>query len=355
MSVKPNWREFALKRTIAFSLFAVMLICILPVGLSAFVPHGQADEIPEPTASEIIEEKEEEKEEKREAISVSDADIKILVYSDGETREMTMAQYLPLALAGEMPAAFESEALKAQATALRTYILYCGEHRSKAHPDAFVCTDSQCCTAAKSLGQLREDWGARFDEYFAKIDAAVRETDGQYLVYEGDAILAAFHSCSAGKTESSENVWSSSAAYLVSVSSPETVNDAANLFTVAEVSVTDFADTVKEYFPAAQLDASPDSWLGATTLNGTGRVASMQIGSVSISGTQLRAMFSLRSTDFSLSFEEDKFVFRVGGYGHGVGMSQHGANAMAKTGCNYMEILAHYYPGTELVVSVTYM
>ena len=137
--------------------------------------------------------------------------------------------------------------------------------------------------------------------------------------------------------------------------SPETVNDAANLFTVVEVSVTDFADTVKEYFPAAQLDASPDSWLGATTLNGTGRVASMQIGSVSISGTQLRAMFSLRSTDFSLSFEEDKFVFRVGGYGHGVGMSQYGANAMAKTGCNYMEILAHYYPGTELVVSVTYM
>lgn len=342
-----------MKRTIAFSVFAVLLICLLPLGMGLALPREAPAAVPTPAPAETAA-PEKEREPEREAVSVRDADIDIRVKISDEVKDMTMAQYLPLALAGEMPASFEPEALKAQATALRTYIIYCGEHRSQAHPEAFVCTDSKCCTAYKDLSELREGWGDKFDEYYAKICEAVRETDGQYLVYEGDAILAAFHSCSAGKTESSENVWSAAKAYLVSVSSPETVGDAVNLFSSVEVSVDDFARTVKASFPSADLSAAPENWLGATTLNGTGRVASIRVGSVSISGTQLRAMFSLRSTDFSLSFEDGRFVFRVGGYGHGVGMSQYGANAMAKTGSDYMEILEHYYPGAELVVSVKY-
>ena len=340
-----------MKRTLAFSVFAVLLICILPIAVSLFAPREDTAEeaAPEETAPPDA-----GGETQRESEAVRDADIEITVLFPEGAQEMTMAQYLPLALAGEMPASFEREALKAQAAALRTYIIYCGEHRREAHPEAFVCTDSKCCTAYKPLHELREEWGEKFDEYYSGICAAVSETDGQYLVYEGNAILAAFHSCSAGQTEASANVWSASKAYLVSVTSPETVGDAANLFTTVEVSESEFAQTILASFPAAQLDGEPSQWLGATALNDTGRVAAVQIGSVSVSGTQLRAMFALRSTDFSLAYEEGMFVFRVGGYGHGVGMSQYGANAMAKTGSGYMDILSHYYPGAELVVSVKY-
>jgi stage II sporulation protein D len=265
-------------------------------------------------------------------------------------REMTMAEYLPMALSGEMPASFHGEALKAQAVALRSYALYCRENRKSAHPEADVCTDSACCTAASDEETLRKAWGGSFETYYAKVCAAVSDTDGQYLAWQDEPALAVFHSSSMGQTESGENLWSA-LPYLVSVSSPETAEDVSNLVTTVEVSPEDFKETVRQVYPALELDGAPEQWLGECRRSSSGRVAGVTVGGEEISGASMRAMFSLRSTDFDLEYN-GSFVFTVRGYGHGVGMSQYGANVMANRGSGYDEILQHYYPGTELVVAV---
>ena len=282
--------------------------------------------------------------------TLRDRDMELSVLIGGEVSHETMAEYLPLALAGEMPAGFDEDALKAQAVALRTYALYCRSAEKPAHPDADICTSSGCCTAAADMDELRALWGSGFDGCWARICAAVEQTDGQYLVYNSEPILAAFHSSSSGMTESSADVWGERP-YLVSVSSPETQENVKNLVTTVEVSADDFKSAVSGAADVV-LGAEPGEWVGGIERNSSGRVKSAAVGGAELSGTLLRSLFSLRSTDFDLEYTDGMFVFTVRGYGHGVGMSQYGANTMAKDGASYAEILEHYYPGTELVVAV---
>lgn len=284
-------------------------------------------------------------------VSINDSDIHITVSRDGEIFDTTMDMYLPQALAAEMPAAFAPEALKAQAVALRSYVLYCSAHRKNAHPGADICTSSSCCMAYISEDDLREQWGAGYGAYFEKICRAVKDTDGQYLVWDNEPILAAFHSSSSGRTESGANIWSD-IPYLLSVDSPETEQDVKNFITSVEVSTDEFRTAVKQLYSEASFSDGPENWVGEIKRNSSGRASEVTIGGVQVSASALRAMFSLRSTDFDLVFDGAKFVFTVRGYGHGVGMSQYGANVMAKDGSSYAQILSHYYPGTELVVAV---
>ena len=252
---------------------------------------------------------------------------------------MSMAAYLPHAVAAEMPVSFGPEALKAQAVAARTYVLASGSR----HPDADVCTDSGCCLAFRTEDELRALWGADYDANMAAVTAAITATDGEILTYEGKPIQAVFHASSAGSTEDSAAVWSPQP-YLVAVASPETAE-----------TVPELVSTV--VFPPDELAAllglndtgAPETWLVDAERDDADRVRYLRIAGQSLSGAFVRSALGLRSTDFFVRFEDGAFVFTVAGYGHGVGMSQTGAKLLASEGWTYDEILAHYYPGTELV------
>jgi stage II sporulation protein D len=278
---------------------------------------------------------------------LSDEEILFVCLIDGEQREMSMDDYLVGMLAGEMPASFAEEALKAQAVAGRSYTLYRLAHQNPAHPDAAVCDDSHCCAAWKDEQSLRQLWSSSYNTYMEKIRAAVRDTDGQYLSFDNEPIQAVFHSSSAGYTEDSAAIWAP-IPYLVSVSSPETEAEVPNYITTVEVTAADFRAGILALQSSASLDGPPEAWLGEVKRDASGRVETMTVGGVQISGTALRSAFSLRSTCFQLEYTQEHFLFTVTGYGHGVGMSQFGANVMAKDGADYREILAHYYPGAVL-------
>ena len=272
----------------------------------------------------------------------ADADTEITVLTDGGLQETTMAEYLIGVVAAEMPASFEPEALKAQAVAARSYILDRAAHPVEAHRDAAVCGDPGCCCAHISEDEMRENWGRDFRKNLRRIRNAVRETDGQRLTCDGEPIRAVFHSCSGGQTEASAALWGA-VPYLVSVSSPETAADVPGYETTVTVSAQDAAQALETALPE-----DPAQWLGETVRDASGRVETISIGGRTLSGAEARSLFSLRSTNFTAEIADGNLVFHVIGSGHGVGMSQYGANVMARQGALCAEILAHYYPGTTL-------
>lgn len=279
---------------------------------------------------------------------VADTEKTLVVLSDGVLTETTMAEYLPLAVAAEMPASFHSEALKAQAVAARTYVSYCTKHENPKHPSAEICTESGCCLACMSMDELRAAWGADFEENLSVVREAVEATQGQVLIYGGEPILASFHSSSAGYTESGSELWGE-VPYLVSVASPETERDVPDFVTTVEVSTGEMMETVKLLKPEAVFCEDAKWWLGEIERDESGRVRNMNIALVKLTGQEVRTLFGLRSTAFTVEYTGNSFLFTVKGYGHGLGMSQYGANVMAKSGFSYAEILYHYYPETKLV------
>lgn len=259
--------------------------------------------------------------------------------------EMSVRHYLVGVVASEMPVSFEPEALKAQAVAARSYLQrYLA---SPKHENADICASASCCQAYSSESELRKKWGNNYDTYINKIRDAVSATDGEYLSYGGKAALTAFHSSSAGVTEESGAIWNE-LPYLVSVDSPENAESVPNYISTLTLADIDFRDTILYLKPEADMTGEADKWVSEIKRNDSGRVQSATIGKVKFTGAELRKLFSLRSTAFELEHSNGQFTFTVTGYGHGVGMSQYGANTMAKNGSSYREILSHYYPGTQL-------
>ena len=268
-----------------------------------------------------------------------------LLLPDGSIAALDMRDYLIGVLAGEMPADFPMEALKAQAVAARSYALYCAEGHK--HGDAALCSEPGCCQAWLDEAALREKWGGDYERCAGRLREAVDATAGQVLLYGGAPVFAAFHSSSAGATEDCGAVWNP-LPYLVSVSSPESAETVPNYVSSLRCAALDFRDALLSARPEADFSGPEESWLGELRRDGSGRVAEAVLGGVSFRGTELRSLFSLRSTAFTLEYAEGQFVFTVTGFGHGVGMSQYGAKRMAEEGAGCREILAHYYPGTEL-------
>lgn len=267
---------------------------------------------------------------------------------DGQVTQMTMGNYLWCVVAAEMPASFEPEALRAQAVCARTYSLW--KLRAKSHEEdgADICADSTCCQAYLSKEDAAQRWGeGTASAHTAKIAAAVADTDGQVLTYEGGPIQAVFFSSAAGATEDAAAVWGKSLPYLVSVDSPE--GDEVPNYRSA---VTLTAEQVKKMAGEAGLDCDlsgePSAWFQNLTRTASGRVAAVELGGVSLSGSAARNLFALRSACFDVTEAGGVFTFSVTGYGHGVGMSQYGANAMAKEGSSWQDILSHYYTGAQL-------
>jgi len=263
----------------------------------------------------------------------------------GTLLSLPAEQYLIGVVAAEMPADFAPEALKAQAVAARSYTLYCA--RTGKHPDADVCTDYHCCQAWRSEEELRQAWGTDYEEKSSRVRSAVESTAGEVLRFGGEPVFAAFHSSSAGFTEDCGAIWNG-LPYLVSVSSPETAESVPNYVSHVALSPVELRGSLLTVCPEADFTDPPEDWIGEIRRDGSGRVAEAVIGGASFSGVKLRELFSLRSTAFELSYADGVFRFTVTGYGHGVGMSQYGANVMAAEGADYRAILAHYYPGTEL-------
>lgn len=280
------------------------------------------------------------------SVTTQTAPSQLRVKCGEEVYDVAMEEYLVGVVAAEMPAYFEPEALKAQAVAARTYAMYCA--RTGRHGDADVCTDFSCCQAWHSMETLHQNWGDSFDEHYAAVSTAVSATMGEYLSYEGAPVFAAFHASSCGATEDCGAIWNP-LPYLVSVSSPETVDTVPGYVSQVELSPLDFRDTILYACPHADFTGEESTWVGELYRDESGRVSTACLGGADFSGTELRSLFSLRSTAFTLEYTGTGFLFTVTGHGHGVGMSQHGANLMAAQGSDYTQILAHYYPGTLLV------
>ncbi len=272
--------------------------------------------------------------------SVSNQSLMHLRLPSGQSEERGMEEYLIGVVLAEMPASFETEALKAQAVAARTYTRKAEETGGK-HGDGSVCTRSVCCQAYIAPEDYLAQGGTQ--ENLEKIREAVYATAGYVLTYEGELIEATYFSCSGGSTEDAAAVWGTDYPYLQAVDSP------------GEEQASVYTDTVSFSFRQFQnalgilLEGAPETWFGPVEYTEGGGVASLEIGGESYSGTQLRSLLGLRSTNFSLQTEPDAITVTTKGYGHRVGMSQYGADAMALQGSTYPQILEHYYQGTQLV------
>jgi stage II sporulation protein D len=246
-----------------------------------------------------------------------------------------------------MPASFEPAALQAQAVAARTYTLYKQSITAANHPDADVCTDVTCCKAYITPEHAAANWGDQAEAYSQKIGEAVSSTDGVAIFYDGEPIQAVFHSSSAGYTKDATEVWGSSVPYLAAVETPEG-DEVPNYYSQVVVPAAQFRETLLAAYPSAKLEGDPTAWIGELTATASGGVDTVTIGGIPIKATALRALFSLRSATFTVTSSPEEITFFVIGYGHGVGMSQYGANELAKEGKSYEEILQWYYTGVSL-------
>ncbi len=262
-----------------------------------------------------------------------------LVQTDAETvQEMDLESYITGVVLGEMPADFEPEALKAQAVVARTFT---AKRMAKPkHERSQVCTDSTCCQAYLSV----TDYIAKGGQQSAvdRVISAVSETKDQILTYNGELIEATYFSCSGGRTEDALAVWGTDIPYLQATDSP------------GEEIATHYMDTVT--FTVAEfqsllgrsMDGAPASWLGQVSYTDGGGVKEMKIGGQTYTGTELRKLLGLRSTAFVMTILGDTVTVTTKGFGHRVGMSQYGAEAMAVQGSTYDQILLHYYQGTKI-------
>lgn len=261
------------------------------------------------------------------------------VLNEEQICNMELDEYLLGVLLQEMPASFEQEAKKAQAVVARTYALRTYEKAVK-HAQGAVCTDHTCCQAYIDPADYLANGGTR--EAVEAAAKAIADTRDLVLVYGGKLIDATYFSCSGGRTEDAAAVWGADVPYLQSVESP------------GEENVSYYTDTV--YFTAREfaqtlgvsLKGLPATWLGSITRTQGGGVATMEIGGKVYPGTVLRQKLGLRSTAFYITAVADTVTITTKGYGHRVGMSQYGADAMAVNGKSYEEILLHYYTGAQL-------
>lgn len=277
----------------------------------------------------------------------------IAVYDDENDRVLSMRleEYLCGVVAAEMPASFEEEALKAQAVAARTFTLRrlpaCGGTPC-GRCGADVCTDSTCCQSYRSAEQLASKWGADAAYYSARVEEAVYSTAGEVATYEGALIEALYHSTAGGMTESSENVFASAQPYLVSVESPGEEGSAHYRDSITFPRKS-FITKLNAAFPRAELSAKKlEVQVEITARFASGRVKTVRLGKVEVTGRQFRKALDLPSANFTIEFVGEDVRVSTKGYGHGVGMSQYGANAMAKEGSDYRAILQHYYTGINI-------
>ena len=328
----PVWQSMAVSGLLLAVLFLLPLVVIVPFQKELFDRETPVDETEgKPFVSGELD--------ARTTLNVLDGD---------QVVEMDLGTYLVGVVRAEMPASFHQEALKAQAVAARTYTLHKIQSGGNHGDQADICTDSTCCQAYISEDRARSNWGDDADDYEAKVEAAVKETDGQAILYGGVPILAVFHSSSAGLTRAAGEVWLGDLPYLQPVESPEATDRIPNYYSRVEFTAADCKEKLLDAFPEADLSGSMSSWLKNPVTDSAGSVETVEVGGVTVKGARVRTALGLRSACFNWEVQDGKLVFYVTGYGHGVGMSQYGADRMAADGADYQEILTHYYTGVTV-------
>lgn len=326
-------KRLKMKQLKSFLLvFAAMFVIILMVPSLLVAPFAEKTKA---TLGEELEAKE---------TTLAKSKVSVPVYRSEakQIEQVPLEEYVAGVVAAEMPAEFEKEALKAQALAARTYIvkeLVTGQ--SVGSPKGAVVTDTELHQVFKSEDELREIWKSDFDWKIKKIKEAVNETSGQILTYDNKPIDASFFSTSNGFTENSEAIWQSSLPYLKSVESPW--DKRSDKFLGRKVF------SVKDFEKKLGVNISEDGSVGKIVERTPGRrVAKVDINGKELTGREVREKLGLRSTDFSWTLKGDEIIVTTKGYGHGVGMSQYGANFMAEEGKNYQDIVKHYYQGVQI-------
>lgn len=277
----------------------------------------------------------------------------ILNRGTGKVEKVSVKDYVRGAVASEMPATFHTEALKAQAVSAHTYAL--NQHLLQLkNPDPALKGADFSADPAQLLGYTTEAvykkrLGDLGEEHWNKVCGAADSVLGYVLVYEGEPIVAAYHSISGGMTEDAENVWSGSVPYLVAVESPGDLISPALTSTVS-FTEKEMKTLLTAAFPKATLGKDPAGWLTEVERSPSGYITRVEVGDWEVHGKELRTALGLKSTDFTYVYQNGAFDFTVLGYGHGVGLSQYGADYMGRQGETFDEILAHYYVGAELAL-----
>ena len=297
----------------------------------------------------------ENKQEEKEKIVESTYDyskyktVKLLHKSNNKIEELPLDEYLYGVVSSEMPASFEKEALKAQSVVARTYTLYKMIQNKGKHGKADICDDPGCCQAWISKEDRLAKWNEENrEDYWIKIVNSVNSTQGKMITYEGKPINAFFHSNSGGATEAPINVWGGSGyPYLQSV---ETSGEDAYSQYESETTVSkkEFEETIKKAHSNFEIDFNQKDAIEIKEYTQGNRVKIIKVGNLELSGVEMRTLFGLRSANFKVTIEGEDLHFEVIGYGHGVGMSQTGADSLAKQGKNYEEIIHHFYTGVEI-------
>jgi stage II sporulation protein D len=339
-----------MKKLLGYFLLMIMIIVILPLIIVRGCSTVITDIVPEDDKRE--EQKQEQKKEQTQAGKIK---LKVYIKDKGTVEEMPLEEYIKGVVAAEMPVDFEPEALKAQAVAARTYAY--GRMKKiytpsdDIHAGAHICTDSGHCQAWIKKEDALNKWeSSKASDNWKKIEKAVLDTEGQILLYENSVVNPVFHSNSGGMTENSEDVWEGTVVpYLKSVVS-EGEEASAGYEVETEFTKEDIVQKLKAQYPDIKV-GKEDLFDEMEVLERTdaGRVKSIKIGDKTLKGTEFRSLLGLRSTNFIIEDVDDsKLKITTKGYGHGVGMSQWGANHRAKQGDDYEEILKYYYQGVYI-------
>lgn len=340
-----------MKRRIIFPIFLLVLLIFLPAMAGGQRPASGADpasestsappapaassSLPEPVASDAMD--------SGVFLLLDDATGDLLTVSDRD--------FLYGAIVTEMPLLYEKEALKAQGIA--AYTCYSKlRQEARQNPDASLhgadfSVNTKDWYIYTTKEQMQERWGENFDDYYARLTDVVDTIFGKTLKSDGELISAVYFAVSAGSTEASADIWGGERSYLQPVASPWDAY-AAGYRTKVRLTESDFQKTFLSAYPDAVLGAESETWVQEIKRTDAGAVTEITIGGVTLTGGEVRTLFSLRSQNFTLAFDNGMAVFDVRGWGHGVGMSQNGANYLAFQGMACEEILAWYYPGTTL-------
>lgn len=322
-----------MKRYFSVLIFSAVSIAVLPA-----IPVFFSGKAVIPEVTEISESKEP---------SYTGEPYKVLDVTTGKVTDVDEKTYVVGAVCAEMPATFEPEALKAQAVAAHTYAER-QRLKERSEPTAELCGADFSNDTTKYQGyftknQAMQYYGDNFETYYDKIENAVNEVMPYIITYGDEPIISAFHSMSSGMTESAENAWGTAVEYLVPVDSSYDTSAPKYLEEVS-YSKEQLRQILAEKFSGINLGEDFTTWISINSVSDSGTVLSAMVGDFKVSGNDIREVLGLRSACFEVSYDGDTVIITTRGFGHGVGMSQYGANAMASDGKSWREILEHYYP-----------
>lgn len=322
-----------MKRYFSVLIFSAVSIAVLPA-----IPVLFSGKAVIPEVTEISESKEP---------SYTGEPYKVLDVTTGKVTDVDEKTYVVGAVCAEMPATFEPEALKAQAVAAHTYAER-QRLKERSEPTAELCGADFSNDTTKYQGyftknQAMQYYGDNFETYYDKIENAVNEVMPYIITYGDEPIISAFHSMSSGMTESAENAWGTAVEYLVPVDSSYDTSAPRYLEEVS-YSKEQLRQILAEKFSRINLGEDFTTWININSVSDSGTVLSAMVGDFKVSGNDIREVLGLRSACFEVSYDGDTVIITTRGFGHGVGMSQYGANAMASDGKSWREILEHYYP-----------